>query len=68
MPDDSVAEILTTYLGMPSSAMRAFTLDPDKSSFIGRSGREQKVDIYRDVVAHEEEGGDFRWSHDELKI
>lgn len=69
MPDDSFVETFATYLGMPSPAMRAFTLDPTRPYFIGRSGREQKVDIYGDVVARAEvRGGDFRRSHDELKI
>ena len=69
MPDDSFAEIFATYLGLPSPAMRAFTLDPDKPYFIGRSGREQRVDKYGDVVARAEvKGGDFRRSHEELKI
>ena len=49
--------------------MRAFTGDIDKPYYIGRRGREQKVDIYGDVVARSEmRGGDFRRSHEELKI
>ena len=60
MPDDCFAEIFATYLGLPSPAMRAFTLDPDRSYFIGCSGREQRVDKYGDVVACAEvKGGDF---------
>ena len=69
LPDDALAEIFASYLGMPSPAMRAFVSDTSKPYFIGRSGREQKVDKYGDVVARAEvKGGDFRRSHDELKI
>ena len=58
MSDDTFAEVFATYLGMPSPAMRAFTLDPNKPFFIGRSGREQRVDKYGDVVARAEVKGD----------
>ena len=69
MLDDSFTEIFASYLGLPSPAMRAFTMDPAKPYFIGRSGREQRVDKYGDVVARAEvKGGDFRRSHDDLKI
>ena len=35
MPDDSFTEIFASYLGLPSPAMRAFTMDPTKPYFIG---------------------------------
>ena len=69
MPDETLIEIFATYLGLPSPAMRVFTQDENKPYYIGRTGCEQKADIYGDVVARAEiRGGDFRRSHDEIKI
>ena len=69
MADNALAEIFAVHLALPSPAMRAFTGDDNRPYYIGRRGREQKVDIYGDVVARSEmRGGDFQHSHEELKI
>ena len=48
--------------------MRPF-VHHDRPHYIGRSGKEQQVDPFGDVVARAEvNGGDWQRSHNELKI